>query len=154
MAVQLRVGDKIWTPSRFGSVIQHYGIFIGWRDGVRMVVHNAKSGGVELVTFDVFSAGQPVYIEQRAQAGFEEAVVERALSYLGTPYDLFTFNCEHFATEAQGEARTSKQLVKGAIGVGVAAVVLPAIWAALTDDRKWDRRLGQYRDSRGRFAGT
>lgn len=149
--IQVKLGDKLKTSSRFGKALDHYGVFAGWRrrDGQAMVVHNAKEDGVVLDSWDRFCNGAPVYIIQNAVPGTEGEVLQRALSYIGTNYDLLSFNCEHFAAIAHGEQPRSQQLANAAL----LALVGGALWA-LRDEKIWDENVGQYRRRNGQFAGS
>ena len=49
-------------------------------------------------------------------------VIRRARSQIGKSYDLLRFNCEHFVHLAHGEKPVSRQLVRGTLIVGLAAV--------------------------------
>src|SRR5574341_2630966 len=93
----VQVGDKIRVLGSAG--FYHYGVYVGLQGpNGEDVVHNDKSGGVELVHFEDFAAGRPVEIVQQAPSwNMQEEVLSRALSLLGTPYRLIDFNCEHFA---------------------------------------------------------
>jgi hypothetical protein len=90
----------------------HSGIFIGLDDlGPALFAHNSKSrGGVRIDTERDFSGGNQIYFSRAAKPGTEEIVVQRALSKLGTPYDLTIWNCEHFVNYAQTGQANSEQL--------------------------------------------
>ncbi len=97
----VQVGDKLRRSGPLGSV--HAGVY---------VVHNNKDGGVELVYFATFRAGQVVNVTPlSAQSGYErEQMASRALPLLGQKYDLANFNCEHLVSYAQMGIPTSPQL--------------------------------------------
>ncbi len=119
--VEAEVGDKLRVTKAFG--ITHYGIYVGGG----YVVHNHPDGGVETVTFERFANGRPVYIEARVPWAAQEAVRQAALNLIGTQFDLFNFNCEHFVTFVQTGKPESPQL-RGAV-VGVAVLGLLALAA-------------------------
>jgi hypothetical protein len=149
-AMELRVGDKIWT--RTLGVVRHYGVYVGRRGpSGEDVVHNSKiKGGVVLEHLNVFSDGNPVLIEKRAAPGYEWYVAERALSYRGQNYDLLNFNCEHLASLVHEGQKSSPQLRSA----GVAAAVVSAIAAAfaLAPNGTYDGYVDRYRDRNGRFV--
>jgi hypothetical protein len=109
------VGDMI-AIGRPGY--KHVGIYIGlWRFNGPCVVHNSKRGGVILSTFSDFADNSQVFIHQKAVGDFLErqTIVQRALSLLGTKYDLLKFNCEHAATMAQSGVARSPQIAGYAV---------------------------------------
>jgi hypothetical protein len=113
-------GDKIWTEGSWST--KHYGIFWGHGvDSVAYVVHNNKGTGVEVTSFEEFSNGKPVFLEQASPGDprAQEEIAQRALSLLGRQYDLIWFNCEDFANYAQTGTPYSKQV----LGWGLAALV-------------------------------
>jgi len=126
MKVRLQIGDKIRVKGTIG--VDHYGIYVGPRGGYgENIVHNDKAGGVRLVHLRDFSGGQPVIIEARVVNGrsAQETVAQRALSLLGTEYDLISFNCEHLANYAQLGIGFSPQLQQG---VASLLVIAGAAW--------------------------
>lgn len=117
-----QVGDKLRVPIALG--VFHYGIYIG-DDGY--VVHNDKGGGVRLVRFDEFAQGRPVEVEARVPWHAQAAARDEALRWIGTPYDIAQFNCEHFANLVQTGKAESAQ-VRNIVGLAilVGLVVLAA----------------------------
>jgi hypothetical protein len=107
----IEIGDML-SISRPGY--KHVGIYVGQHglDG-SCVVHNCKGKGVILSNLDDFSGNSPIFIHQKAIGSFIErqTIVHRALSLLGTNYDLFQFNCEHAASFAQSGVARSPQIV-------------------------------------------
>jgi hypothetical protein len=111
--------------SRLGY--KHVGIYVGPRrfDGA-CVVHNRKREGVMLSTLNDFSGNSRIFIHRKAEGNFHERemIAQRALSQLGTKYDLFKFNCEHAATNAQSGVAQSPQIAVAVLlalfGVGLA----------------------------------
>jgi hypothetical protein len=118
-------GDKIWTEGPWAT--KHYGIYLGYDvDGIACVVHNNKGTGVEVTSFDAFSSGNPVFLEQSApdDPRKQEEIAQRALSLLGRQYDLISFNCEDLANYAQtGTAYSTQVFFWGAVGVGAAVLL-------------------------------
>jgi len=98
--VELRPGDKVFVKGDFG--VRHYGVYVGWDwQGKEIVVQNLKGRSVEETSLQAFSAGQPIFIEQRAgNWRHAEEIVLRARSLIGTNYDLISFNCEQAANYA------------------------------------------------------
>ncbi len=117
----LAAGDKIQVQ-RF--LYRHVGIYLGPRLDGRCVAHNDKKTGVVILsTFEKFLGGSAVSIEIPAPADSfaRTQVVQRALSLLGTKYDLWKFNCEHYANYSQTGKATSPQL---SAAFALAAIVL------------------------------
>jgi hypothetical protein len=111
----LETGDMI-AVTRLG--FKHVGIYVGPRgfDG-SCVVHNRKQEGVILSTLADFSGNSKVFILQKASGNFyeREMIAQRALSLLGSKYDLFKFNCEHAANYAQRGVSQSPQIAAAVI---------------------------------------
>lgn len=142
------IGDKVRVLGLLG--VWHYGIVVGAdTNGQVSVVHNTKEQGVVLSSLVDFADGQAVEMVQRAPAGREFEVAERAMSHLGKQYDLFNFNCEHLATHAHTGQASSSQLALGGL---LAAFGLAALAVVLAGDTAYDGNVGRYRDARGRFA--
>ncbi len=121
----IREGDKIRTEG-FGGAVDHYGIYVG-RDPRYgpCVAHNNKGVGVQVTTYDAFSNGKQVFIEEAApdDPAVRAAIVRRALSLRGKPYNLLFFNCEDFANYACSETPYSKQVIGACLlGIGVMAL--------------------------------
>lgn len=106
-------GDQIYVMRPLGTlagVYQHHGIDCGDRS----VIHYSKASQVAEVartSFDRFSWGNPVHPVRHTVAYEDEVVFQRAHSRLGErQYDLFTNNCEHFATWCKTGRSESLQL--------------------------------------------
>lgn len=137
-----QIGDKVRVPGRFGT--DHYGIVVSGG----MVVHACKEAGrVVRDPFASFAKGQAITIVQRAQPGFEGEVARRAETWLGRPYDLVAFNCEHLASYASSGVAASPQLQRGLVATGA----LLAMVSCLRVNRDWDSDVSRYRGSDGRF---
>jgi hypothetical protein len=116
----LEVGDIIQI-NRLGY--QHVGVYVGQQGFFApSVIHNAKGEGVVMSGLDEFSVGSQIFIRHKATGNFHEraAIVQRALSLLGTKYDLINFNCEHAAYYAQRGVAESPQIA----GAAVAALIV------------------------------
>lgn len=154
MSAILRKGDKIWVRGPFGT--RHYGIYIGLYEvgpGVwgHAVVHNSKKQrGVVIDTLERFSCRERVAIASRAVPGYEDVVVNRALSWYGSKYDLIGFNCEHMVNLAQQGEHKSQQLRNAAGLTAVLSTLVGMAWVA--HQPEYDPVVDRYRDKRGRFA--
>lgn len=91
---------------------KHYGIFIG--DDT--VIHNSKqSKKVEQISIDGFADNKTINISDLIKADNSIEAIEKATSYLGMSYNLFSENCEHFVRTACGLIKESTQIQKYAI---------------------------------------
>jgi hypothetical protein len=117
-----RLGDKLSTNGALGRL--HRGIYIGNDDcGMPLVAHNSRKHGYVLIqTAYEFSDGAPITVVSHAAPRTETVVVERALSLLGTRYNISTWNCEHFANFAQTGNAYSEQLSSFKFDLRVLAV--------------------------------
>jgi hypothetical protein len=80
-------------------------------NGKPMVLSNsARFGGVAEEPWDVFAAGQAVAVDEYTSSCDARLVLHLARSRLGTKYDLFRWNCEHFVSFAHGSKPHSPQL--------------------------------------------
>jgi hypothetical protein len=95
-----------------------------------MVIDNDKDFGVSLRTLVEVAAGDLVKVVAFPQsAEHAAAIVERAHSQIGAPYDLFDKNCEHFATWCMTGVPRSYQLynytaVAGVMSLGLVLTAL------------------------------
>lgn len=123
------IGDKCSVPI-LGSLARHYGVCIGHdHRGPRFVHNSAEAGRVTVASFDVFTGGQPLRIDERAPAGSGPRVADAALSWVGQRYDVFRFNCEHFANLVTEGRAHSPQVLRGLFAGGVMALVGVVAWA-------------------------
>lgn len=103
----------------FGSFF-HYGI----ADGLGQVIHNSKKRmKVTLESYEDFSGGKEITVSNITSINPENAV-NRAMQYIGMPYNLLRSNCEHFARLCHGLENESPQIQKWMlISVGSVAVL-------------------------------
>lgn len=155
MSMVLKIGDKIRVRGPYAT--WHYGMYIGRyfddRRGLidHAVVHNSKvQRGVVIDSLARFCGGKQVFIEGRAAAGYENVVVQRALSLVGSKYDLLGFNCEHLVNLAQTGEHKSQQL-RNAAGLTALGILAMAVVGSGNGTR-YDRSVGRYRDRQGRFV--
>ena len=102
-------------------VFRHKGIVSDrWYGGKPMIISNsARSGGVREEPWDVFAEDHVVAVDGYPGDLPNHEVVSRARSFIGTRYDLFSWNCEHFVAEAHGLKPQSPQ-----VAVTVAIAIL------------------------------
>ncbi|TLY22016.1 MAG: hypothetical protein E6K68_04215 [Nitrospirae bacterium] len=113
----------------------HHAIIVGGDAALLspvMVIDNDKGFGVSRRTLHEVAAGDPVKVVAIPQSPeHAAAIVERAYSQLGAPYDLFGRNCEHFATWCVTGVPRSYQLynytaVAGVMSLGLVLTALNA----------------------------
>lgn len=114
------------------GLFHHHGIYMGVWEGTHVIAELAKpseGGVVRLVPWATFSRGGTVEIVDHSNGLPLHAVVEnvrRAPRW--RKYDLFDWNCEHFATWCSTHVVQSVQ-VRSIIG-GVAVALLVALFAS------------------------
>lgn len=105
----LCVGDRLIRRKAFGT--KHHGIFAGIQDGQALIAENQLGFGVRYVTLSEFllhDYSNLHRIEPISESAHTDVtgIIEH---FLGKPYNLVTFNCEHFAHLVQyGQARSSQ----------------------------------------------
>lgn len=115
----LQPADRIIEPIFETGLSKHHAIYLGMdRFGVEWVSENFKFYGVRQVKASkFFSAGKNYRVQPFTGNAFErKSAVNRALGKLGTPYDLLSFNCEHYASYVQSGKEESIQ-VTNALGI-------------------------------------
>ncbi len=118
----LRIGDKLRVLGALG--LYHYGVYVGpCGPHGEDVVHNDKTCCVQLVPLWLFAGGGMVEIVDRAPFEAQPTVRDRALSLIGTQYDLVNFNCEHAANYILTGFATSPT-VRDMVMLGVIALVI------------------------------
>jgi hypothetical protein len=129
----LLVGDRIVVPKSNFDMVQHHAIYLGFENGRHLIIENKEGFGVRLVYAETFFAGvgnitrvtkfNPKYGYGRTD------LVNYALSRLDKAYDLWNYNCEHFANDVQHRVVKSKQsdTGKGIAALGIAALVIVGI---------------------------
>lgn len=110
----LKPGDRIVTPRSGWRLIQHHAIYWGMdSNGVHWIIENQDYVGVQLIELRKFL--QRIFevkrIERFTGNNHERsAALERGERLIGRRYDLFNFNCEHFANYVQLGRSFSKQM--------------------------------------------
>lgn len=107
------------------GLITHVGIVTDrYIDGQPMVISNSmRSGCVEEEPWRVFQGAFPLVPVIQPATVPACRVLSRARQKLGTRWDLFSWNCEHFVEWAFGRDPQSPQLRAGIIS-GLAALMI------------------------------
>lgn len=112
----LGVGDRIVEPLFQTGFTKHHAIYLGTdSNGIEWIAENHKFKNVQIITAEQFFATvkQIDRIEKFEGSNIERRlVINRALKLAGKPYDLITYNCEHFANEIVTGKAASKQVKK------------------------------------------
>lgn len=123
----LEPADRLILPKSKWRIVQHHAIFVGWdKNGSRLFVENDINKGVQIITESyLHREGLPIVRIERFKGNMQQrsTAVKKALAMLGTPYDLFNFNCEHYANFIQHNQKFSSQVSNG-IGLALIAVLL------------------------------
>lgn len=129
----LLLGDEIIVPKSGFNIVQHHALYIG-NDayGSHWIVENNYQAGVRKVEASRFFQENPIINKVNRFFGTDQSrdcVVKDALSKIGTQYNLFKYNCEHFTNHVRNGHPTSKQvqfikLFLAAIAVSVVAFAL------------------------------
>lgn len=98
-------------------------------DGERTVISRSRRSGQALVeSWTTFTGGRKAFLMTPLSDLAPSEVLRNAKSLIGTRWDFFSANCEHFVSEAFGMKPTSPQLKLGlavlAIGLVFAATQL------------------------------
>jgi len=124
---QLGTGDKIVVPLSDLGLAQHHAVYIG-RDAhnEHFISENVAGVGVILTKVsDFFAKHSRITRIERFNASLAEKkqLVSRVLSKQGSPYRLFTYNCEHFANDVIKRKPVSPQ-ISAALGIGLLIIGL------------------------------
>jgi hypothetical protein len=95
----LKTGDKLSRQKN--GIITHYGIFVRFPNGQCFVAENNVDSGVQFVTFQKFLNGEKFY-NVKPFSGTElqrKQIIPSINRKIGTPYYVFSYNCEHFVNE-------------------------------------------------------
>jgi hypothetical protein len=120
--------DRIVEPLFQTGLSKHHSIFLGADNhGRELVAENNKLLGVRLVNAsDYFSNIKAIDRVEKFLGSEAErkTAFERALSLIGRPYDLFKYNCEHYANEVQ----TGKPISLQVRNFFIIVAIIMSIW--------------------------
>jgi|SRR5581483_965198 len=121
-----RPGAIVSVPIFLG--FHHKGIVSDrWYRGKPMVISaSARTREVREEPWDTFTGGRDVTVERNPEFLEGMRIVYRARSRIGTPYDLFAFNCEHLVSYSLGRQPQSPQLAVTALVLVVGLIALGA----------------------------
>jgi hypothetical protein len=124
----IKPGDRIKVQMGQQPFFTHHAIYLG-QDyyGNDLISENRKFQGVHLCYADDFFERYSAIVHIQRFVGNEIArrkAIKRALDYLGKPYSLINFNCEHYANLVQTGKSQSLQVSNAAAGVAVFALLV------------------------------
>ena len=111
-----------------GTTLFHFGVAFYQRPWLT-VAHNAKGQGVRVVEIEQFSGDRVFEVLDWPDPRTGDLRFRRALGLVGRPYDLASFNCEHFVNLVCSGTPSSPQLQSAAFGVLLGGVLLLALAA-------------------------
>ena len=132
----LQPADRIKTSIFLTGLSKHHSIYLGMdQTGTEWIAENHYTSGVRLVNAaDFFGRNKDVSVFSFAGTNYQRQVaVKRALSKLGQPYDLISFNCEHYAEYVQRGAPYSEQVavVRGLIAMALIIMFVVGLYTYL-----------------------
>lgn len=126
--LNLRPGDRVIVPKSVANIVMHHGIYAGYdQNGQHWFLENHHSSGVRYISAENFFQNIPLtklrvqYFSGNAQE--RQQAINFGKSLLGRPYDLFSYNCEHYSNDVQFRTPKSPQVNAGLTFVGILALV-------------------------------
>lgn len=99
----LKSGDRLVSRLFLTGFSKHHVIYLDI-NGVEYIAENNSINGVQLITAEEYFSGikSIVRIEKFSGNEFQRNyAIQRTLNLQGKAYNLFSYNCEHFANEIQ-----------------------------------------------------
>jgi hypothetical protein len=124
----LEIGDCILLPLFETGLTKHFAIYLG-RDGhgQEIIIQNLAGVGVHLLEASEFFAkvSRIARIEKfYGNIHQQNQLLKRAEALVGMPYNLITYNCEHFANEIRYGKKESNQVATVILALTVTLGVL------------------------------
>lgn len=115
----LQAADRIVVPKSDLRWVQHHAIYLGKDvNGTDWIAENKIGKGVHFVPAADFFSNVTEITRVEPFCGTESErkhAVRSALALKGTNYDLFQFNCEHYANVVQYRQAESHQVKTGVV---------------------------------------
>lgn len=127
IANDLKQADAIILKKKILGMVDHYALFLGYRNNTPVFVANYRDGVKEVSTKELASILQTYQPEQIDRFPGSESerplAVNRALSRIGErAYNYIANNCEHFKNWVHhGENRSEQVKAAGNVSIGLAA---------------------------------
>lgn len=123
---QLQTGDQIIEPLFSTGLTKHHAIYLGHDlNNVEWIAENHNVFGVRIIDANTyFQNVRRISRIDRFQGTLQQrqAIVQKALSLVGKPYNLITYNCEHFVNEVIHGKSESKQILNAFGGLALGLV--------------------------------
>lgn len=120
----LEPGDGIILPLFQTGLSKHFAIYLGRNAfGQELIAQNHIGIGVHIIgAAEFFSCVKSISRIEKfdRNAHQQQQVIQRALALVGKPYDLITFNCEHFANAVRYGKEESTQVTTAVVGLLIA----------------------------------
>lgn len=93
--------------------IEHYGVYLGWHNGVELVFDNMKDIGERVVPLDVFLMGRSIHRIESTPTQNRNSTFQNIANKMKNPskYNPLFKNCEQSAREVTAGKAYSKQVV-------------------------------------------
>ncbi len=119
----LTPADRIVCPWLQTGLTKHHAIYLGYNEfGQELIAENHLNNGVQIVTTQQFELRNPVITRiEKFQGNYfqRNKAVRTAIDLKGMTYDLFTYNCEHYANQVQYGASKSTQVTNFLVIAGL-----------------------------------
>ncbi len=125
--LNLSPADRIVTSLFQTGLTKHHAIYLGADVyGIEWMAENDFTAGVQIVTAGDFFQRHPLVdrVEKFQGNAFQRnQVIITAQQLAGKPYDLFSYNCEHYANEVLKGKVESNQVRNFWLALGISAFV-------------------------------
>ncbi|MES2479068.1 MAG: lecithin retinol acyltransferase family protein [Bacteroidota bacterium] len=129
--IYLYPADRVVIPKSNINLVKHHGIYVGYINGRHWFLENHFNSGVRYVTAEQFLNGtsiDKIRIQRFVgSARQRQEAVNVAKNMLGRPYDLLSYNCEHYSNEVQYGKPESDQVKAGLFVAGLCVVFFGAL---------------------------
>ncbi|MFM2268136.1 MAG: hypothetical protein RL757_1577 [Bacteroidota bacterium] len=123
-----QTGDQLSRSKDWNTT--HYGIYIGYINGVHVVAENNTPSGVRQISLSEFAQGRDIEVTPFTGNEYQRSlIVPYVQSLLGTSYSLLHYNCEHFVNHILKGKPFSRQVQNVAV-VGILGFVLWSIFGS------------------------
>lgn len=123
----LQPGDAIVEPIFQTGITKHFSLYLGVdAAGTEWIAENYKWEAVRIVPAEqYFHLGRKVErIEKfNGDSVARRKTIQRALALVGKPYDLVSYNCEHYVNEVLTGKSESKQVDNIVLGLLTVLIV-------------------------------
>ncbi len=122
--MNLNIGDRL-IRTKNGIFSRHHAIYAGHDGYQHWVAENQSGYGVRYLPLRKFrSEGKLVGVKSGNYSYHDQQLIlARIDERLGTEYDFFTYNCEHFVNDVLFGKKQSQQVQSGVLVVGAIALV-------------------------------